>query len=407
MTNAGAPSDNPAPGSLAPRDTQGAAEAAALFAATFDGATPTVIASAAGRVNLIGEHVDYNGGQVLPMAIERRTTIAIRRASGDASTVASGTQRARGRFDAVHAEKSGNWWDYMAGVARALGDDGIAVPQFDAVVVSDVPTGAGLSSSAALEVSTASALVALAGASLDATGCARAGWRAEREFVGVPCGIMDQFASALGAAGNALHIWCDTERTELVPFRETVLIFDTAVKRSLRGSAFEVRQRECAEAFRLLKERYPELEVLADATPEQVRDAGLPGVLEKRALHVTEETRRVGQVVDALRAGRPIPGELLYASHESLRDLYECSSPELDWFVEHASEIGGVHGARLTGAGWGGCAIAIGTREALERAVQELPPAYEKRFELKPRTWLTQAADGTRVDQGARGQRAS
>lgn len=376
--------------------------AGAFFRTTF-GADPDVIASGAGRVNLIGEHLDYNGGQVLPMAIERRTQVAVRLAPNGTSVAASSSHRAVGRFDAEHPERMGHWWDYVAGVAVALARDGVQVPQFEAAVWSDVPSGAGLSSSAALEVATGTALNALAGASLPLKGIARAGWRAENEFVGVPSGIMDQFASALGAPERALHIWCDTEATEQVPFTESVLIFDTMTKRSLRQSDFQLRREECDEAFRRLRQIHPDLENLASATPDEVRGAHLPEPLDRRALHVTEENVRVQEVVAALEAGKSIPGDLLYASHRSLRDLFQCSTPELDWFVEEASHVSGICGARLTGAGWGGCAIAVGTPDALERAAAELPARYERTFGRAPRTWITKAAAGAHVDVGMRG----
>lgn len=380
-------------------------EASDYFAVAFGG-KPDVVASAAGRVNLIGEHLDYNGGQVLPMAIERRTWAAVRRrqsspgSTATLSVAASANERERGEFDATRPARVGQWWDYVTGVAGALAADGLQLPQFEIAVVSDVPQGAGLSSSAALEVATSSALAALIGSSIDVKARAAAAWRAETQFVGVPCGIMDQFASAMGAPEHALHIWCDTARTEQVPFTEAVLIFDTAVPRSLRGSAFEQRRAECEEAFRLLRGLYPSLPNLAAATPEQVIAARLPAPLDRRALHVAEENRRVERAVEALRVTGVIPGEILFQSHESLRLLYDASTPELDWFVEHAAIIDGVRGARLTGAGWGGCAIAIGDPEGLKRAAEQLPPAYEAAFGLVPRTWLTHAAAGTRVDVG-------
>lgn len=369
------------------------------FAETFGG-PPGVVASAAGRVNLIGEHVDYNGGQVLPIAIERRTWVGVRERNSSTrlSVAASANESERGEFNAESPVRAGRWWDYVAGVAAALHNDGVHLPQFEIAVVSDVPQGAGLSSSAALEVATATALNALTHADVDAKQLARAAWRAETQFVGVPCGIMDQFASALGQPGHALHIWCDTGDTENVPFTEAVLIFDTAVQRSLRGSAFEDRRAECEEALRLLRKTHPSLPDLAAATPEQIVAARLPSPLDRRALHVSEETRRVERAVEALRRTGRIPGRLLFESHESLRLLFECSTPELDWFVEHVAQIEGVSGARLTGAGWGGCAIAVGEVAALERAAAELPSAYRSVFGLTPRTWLTHAAAGGRVD---------
>ena len=161
-------------------------------------------------------------------------------------------------------------------------------------------------------------------------------WRAETGFVGVACGIMDQYASALSREGEALHLECDTIRYDFAPFRDTLLIFDTAIPRSLRTSHYNERRAECDEALRLLRERWPELPTLAAAEPEQVLSGELPPVLEDRALHVSRETRRVRDAVASLRAGGSISRELLVGSHESLRDLYECSRPELDWVVSRA-----------------------------------------------------------------------
>ncbi|HEV2641181.1 MAG TPA: galactokinase [Candidatus Elarobacter sp.] len=375
--------------------------AATFFTTTFGG-EPDVIGSAPGRVNLIGEHLDYNGGEVLPIAIERRTQVALRRSAASVSVAATTSHHSVGRFDATNPVRVGHWWDYVAGVAKMmavpLARTGRLVPQFEAAVWSDVPAGAGLSSSAALEVSTATALAALSGGPVDAAQSAGAAWRAETEFVGVPCGIMDQAASALGAPDNALHVWCDTEATEQVRFTDAVLIFDTGVKRSLRRSPFDLRRAECEEALRLLRVANPSLPNLAAATPDEVRAATLPDPILRRALHVTQETRRVRRAVLSLQHGESIPGELLYESHESLRLLFECSTPELDWFVDHAARIPGIHGARLTGAGWGGCAIAIGERDALERAAADLPAEYERAFGHAARTWITHAAMGACVD---------
>ena len=376
---------------------RGAEGASALFERRF-GRAPAVIASAAARVNLIGEHTDYNGGEVLPIAIARRTYVALGTADGSASHAVSATEKGEGSFDARRPARGGGWWDYLAGVVHELEAAGTAVPQLAAAVWSDVPAGAGLSSSAALEVATGAAIETLIGEGRSLKEMALLCQRAESQFVGVACGIMDQFAAALGREGHALHVWCDTAETEHVPMHDAVLIFDTAVPRSLRGSAFNTRRAECDAALALLRERDPELRTLADAEPEFVRQAGLPDTLARRALHVSEETRRVRATVTALKAGGSLPGPLLLASHASLRDLYECSSPELDWFVERAMKAPGVGGARLTGAGWGGCAIAVGGEDALNAAAPEIARDYEARFGRAPRVWLTRAHAGGRVD---------
>jgi galactokinase len=288
----------------------------------------------------------------------------------------------------------------MAGVCAKIRSDGVAPPQFDAMVVSDVPIGAGLSSSAALEVATALALTALTGHSLDRKDLALVGWRAENQFVGVNSGVMDQFASSLCEARRALHVWCDRLDTESVPMEECVLIFDTATARSLRasGSQYNARRSECEEAFRLIKVKFPELRNLADASVSEIADAELRDVLNRRALHVVEENARVGEVVRELQTTGKVPGRELYESHESLRTQYECSTPQLDWFVDRTRTAEGISGARLTGAGWGGCAIAVGPREALDALVEKTSGAYEAKFRLKPRIWLTSAGDGARLE---------
>jgi len=223
-------------------------------------------------------------------------------------------------------------------------------------------------------------------------------WRAETGFVGVGCGIMDQFASALCRAGEALHLECDTARYDFAPFGDALLIFDTAIPRSLRTSHYNERRTECDEALRLLRLRWPDLPSLAAAEPEQVLEARLPSPLDGRALHVSRETRRVRDAVAALRAGNRISRELLVGSHESLRDLYDCSRPELDWVVERSITFPGVLGARLTGAGWGGCAIVVGDEDALLEAGPVLAREYETRFALVPRLWLSTAASGARIE---------
>jgi galactokinase len=376
----------------------------ALFVDRF-GREPDRVASAPGRVNLIGEHTDYNGGEVLPIAIARRTWVAAgRRPAEDGSPptlrAVSGTQAAIGTASLDTPRRSGEWWDYLVGVAAPLlaASGGGRLDSIDIAVASDVPSGAGLSSSAALEVATALAVSGALGQRMELHEAAMTAWRAETGFVGVACGIMDQFASALCRAGEALHLECDTARYDFAPFGDALLIFDTAIPRSLRTSHYNERRAECDEALRLLRERWPDLPSLAAAEPEQVLEARLPSPLDGRALHVSRETRRVRDAVAALRAGHRISRELLVGSHESLRDLYDCSRPELDWVVERAITLPGVQGARLTGAGWGGCAIVVGDEAALREAEPVLATEYESRFALVPRLWLSTASPGARVE---------
>jgi galactokinase len=357
--------------------------AAELFRKQFQ-SEPRVVASAPGRVNLIGEHTDYNGGDVLPMAIAQRTTVAIAPAPpGETSAAVSVQQALLGRFSVAHLAPERQWWDYVGGVAAAFIESGYTVPDFQIAVASDVPVGAGLSSSAALETATAVALDHLLGLSLAPHKLALLGTRAEREFVGVASGIMDQQASALGAAHQAVHIRCDTGAYDHVPFDDAVLIFDTGVRRALTDSAFNARRAECQAALAQLRAIDPALPFLAAASLDLLRDARLPAPLDRRARHVVTEQARVRRVVDALRVGESIPGQALFASHESLRVDYECSTPELDAFVERARHTEGVTGARLTGAGWGGCAIAVGAPRALAQL------GYG---------WITHASAGARIE---------
>lgn len=371
----------------------------ALFLERF-GREPDAIASAPGRVNLIGEHTDYNGGEVLPIAISRRTWVAVGRRTGDDTPTlraASATQAMAGSAPLVAPVRSGEWWDYLVGVASPLlaaAGETESRTSLDVAVVSDVPTGAGLSSSAAIEVATALGVGTVLGVRQTLQEAALAAWRAETGFVGVACGIMDQFASALCREGEALHLECDTAAYDFAPFRDTLLIVDTAIPRSLRTSHYNERRAECDEALRRLRERWPDLPSLAAAEPEQVLEAGLPDPLDRRALHVLRETRRVRDAVASLRSGTPISRDLLVGSHVSLRDLYECSRPELDWVVDRAIALPGVRGARLTGAGWGGCAIVVGEEAALREAGPVLAREYEARFRLTPRLWMSGAGAG-------------
>jgi galactokinase len=372
------------------------------FQDTYHG-EPDVIASAPGRVNIIGEHIDYNGGQVLPMAIDRRTYVAMRaRPVAGLSRVVSETQTVSAEFDIRSIVRAGQWWDYVTGVCDAFASGSVRLPQVEVIVTSDVPVGSGLSSSAALEMATSVSLAALVGETRPLEDLALLSWRVENEFVGVACGVMDQFASGLGEQGHALHLWCDSLDTDQVAMKEAVLIFDTVTPRSLRTSQFNKRQLECQEALTLLRERNPGLENLASVRPDEVRAARLPSNLEKRALHVAEETLRVTALVQSLAKSGLVSGETLYASHESLRTQYECSTPELDWFVDRAREIPGVRGARLTGAGWGGCAIAVGDLDALTSAHDALCSDYEINFGRAPMTWLTHAEQGAKVEMSNR-----
>jgi galactokinase len=378
-----------------------AERARSLFRATFGG-DPVVIASAPGRVNLIGEHTDYNGGEVLPIAIQQRLCVAMAPGRGARSRAVSAGQPAGGEFSVHGGHASGAWWDYVHGSLHELRTLGVDVPEVDVAVVSQVPAGAGLSSSAALEVAALTAGLVTSGARLldhhDAL--AAIAHRVETGFVGVPCGMMDQTASAYSVENHALRVFCDSQIRELVPFHHEVLIVDTAVPRELRRSRYNERVAECQAALERLRLLDPALPDLAHATVELIDAANLVAPLHGRARHVVTETRRVGAFVDAL-AGHESLGPLLESSHRSLRDDFECSTPELDWVVAMASRTPAIDGARLTGAGWGGCAIVVGAAAALTALEAELPAAFRSRWKREPRTWRTHAEAGVDVEWAA------
>lgn len=364
------------------------------------GRMPDVVASAPGRVNLIGEHTDYNGGDVLPIAIEQRTYVAALRSSLGKSRARSSGAGAEGVFDAQAPTKTDDWWDYVSGVTWAFSRRGAVLPQIDFAIASDVPQSAGLSSSAALEVAVAAAINALIGSPFTTQNLAELAHEAERDFVGVSCGIMDQFASALAHEGHALLIHCDSGQTEEVQFAGHVLIVDSGVRRDLRDGALNQRQRECASALAWMRAAGVTAPSLAQAPGDVLKRVPFGEPLGSRVRHVIEEQARVAQAVAALRATGTLPAELLIASHESLRTLYDCSSPELDWIVEALSAQPGVAGARLTGAGWGGCAIALGTdADALRHAAATVMPRYAERFRHAGDVWLTRPSAGVQVER--------
>lgn len=375
-----------------------AEEARRHFSRSFGG-EPSLVVSAAGRVNLIGEHVDYNGGEALPIAIQRRTAVAVRvRAGAKVTRINSGGTGGVLQLDHARLARRRKWTDYPAGVLDQFIGKGIDVPGMEVAVASDVPSGSGLSSSAAIEVAFAFAVQQLLGLDLDRVALALLCQQAERQFVGVPCGAMDQLSAACGEVGHALYMHFSPAQVRPVPLSENVLVVDTAVPRNLRASAYEERVRECAVALAAIRRMVPDLPSLAAATMDQLDGAEMPDLARRRARHVIAECDRVRQAVALLAAGERFPGRLALASHESLRVDYECSSPELDWIVDRVMRTSGIVGARLTGAGWGGCAVVFGETDALGALQETLPPAYEAAIGHKARAWLVSADAGARVE---------
>ena len=377
------------------------------FSARF-GHEPEAVGVAPGRVELLGNHTDYNEGFVLTAAIDRGIAIAgccreaprVRIASpemGDALVT----------FDPETLEKdpTAPWTDYVKGVVEQLNNAGVNVGGFDAVVVSDVPVGGGVSSSAALLVATAQLLLSLYPHTLavDSMGLAKLCRRAENEFVGAPVGLLDQFSSVFGKAGHALFLDCRSEEWRAVTLpsdRARILIADTRVKHDLAaGGGYRERRQQCEEAalWFAAKEPGAQIRTLRDVTPEMVEaHAGeLDPVLEKRARHIVYENKRVRMGGAALESGNVAAfGEVMSNTHESCRRFFENSCEEVDALVEIAEKQPGVYGAKLSGGGWGGCAVILHRPDVTDALSAALTEGYRARFGKDPVLIPTEAAQG-------------
>jgi galactokinase len=358
---------------------------------------------APGRVNLIGEHTDYNDGYVLPMAIDRETVVAgrvrddnrVRARSLDADVTCEF------ELDALTGKGKGFWGDYVEGVAYALVRRDVPLRGADLLIKSDVPVGAGLSSSAALEISVGLAFASLAGAGdFNRVQLALCGQTAEHVYVGTKSGIMDQFISALGRQGNALLIDCRSLQATPVPLDldDTIIaICDTNVKHKLAASAYNTRRAECEQAVELLRQHLTGIRALRDVRLpdfEQYQNF-LPEVIRRRCRHVITENGRTLSAVEAMGANNAEGlGRLMESSHLSLRDDYEVSSRELDVMVEIAMSIEGVTGARMTGGGFGGCTVNLVRHEAFDEFRCRITDGYRAATGLTPTIYISGASDG-------------
>lgn len=380
------------------------------FASRF-GRAPAGSACAPGRVNLIGEHTDYNGGWVLPAAIELSSFVDVRFRS---DRRVCGYSTSRGEAEAGLAEPAhGNWLDYPRGVARVLARAG-RLPErgFELLVRGELPEGAGLSSSASLLAASALALRSAAGLSLrseELPDLARACQRAEAAFVGTPCGVMDPFVSLHAARAHGLLLRCSDLSFRQVPLPEALqlVIVDSGVEHALRTGGYAERARECAQALveaqRVLGIELGNLSALGEEQLAGLEPA-LDPLLFRRVRHVVTENARVAAVALALgRTDFEALGSLLYASHESLRLDYAVTCDETDWLVAHSRELAAVFGARMTGAGWGGCTLHVVRAPDGPGAAEALAEAFRGRFGRRPRTWITRAAAGARLTHAGDG----
>jgi galactokinase len=366
---------------------------------------PPRVFIAPGRVNLIGEHLDYNEGFVLPCAIEFSTRAAIAPRADQKLVLRSAEFSEPFEFDLANLPQKplGRWSDYVLGVAIMLRQAGHLAQGANLLVHGEVPIGAGLSSSAAIEVATALALLSLTGTKLTSPEIAKLCQRAENEFVGARVGIMDQFVSCLGKTGHALLLECRSLQFDLVPVPEQVklVICNTMVKHELSGGEYNRRREECEEGVRILSKSFPGIRALRDVTLEQLSLAAnaLPPVIYKRCRHVVEEIGRVLEAVDCLRSGNLNQmGRLMRESHCSLRDLYEVSCRELDAMVEAAEGLPGYYGGRMTGGGFGGCTVNLVTSSHAETFRESIADRYRERTGISPEIYICSPADGAHVE---------
>ena len=358
------------------------------------------IVRAPGRVNLIGEHTDYNEGFVLPAAIDLEIRIAYLPTADRRVELTRLDSGQRDGFDLdTPRAKTGSWLDYVAGTAWALTEAGLSLTGLRGVVASTLPTSAGLSSSAAIELASAWAMLDDGAAAVDRFELARRCQRAENAYVGVNSGLMDQFSESCGVAGSALFLDCRSSEWRPVPLPPglEVVVLHTGSPRSLTRSEYNVRRGQCEAAVAALSRSDPAIHSLRDVTPRALAAAGgrLDPVEFRRARHIVSENERVGATVEALEAGDlEAVGELFAASHASLRDDYEVSSPELDAMVEIAVAVPGVIAARMTGAGFGGCTVNLVRPEAIGPLTAAVRDEYPSRTGLTPMILPVHVASG-------------
>ena len=362
---------------------------------------PVAVAHAPGRVNLIGEHTDYQEGFVLPMTVDRYVAVAFAPRSDRMIRAHTSlfNKTVEYPLDGLTPIGQGCWSDYITGTAWAMHEAGFPLIGIDIAVKSDLPMGAGLSSSAALEVATARALCSVSQCTWDPIVMAQLARRAENEFVGVGCGIMDQVASGAGVAGHALLLDCRSLAVDpiAIPAGLSIIVMDTGIRRSLGTTEYDTRRKACNGALDAARRRHPDVRTLRDVDPallEAIRSE-LDVTAYRRVAHVVAENARPAQLAAAFAVGNyERAGDLVNASHTSLRDLYEVSSPELNFVTNLARRTSKCYGARMTGAGFGGSAIALVASEAAGAFAAEVSATYRAKGSAEGQFFTCHPADG-------------
>lgn len=366
--------------------------------------------SSPGRVNLLGEHVDYNGGPVLPVAIDRTVSLWAKRSDGDHFTIQALDLDERVTFSATSCERKQTldgkplpqWALYPAGIVVAAIQKSLNVSGFEAVFSSTIPMGSGLSSSAAVEIAFCALLRELGGWQIDNLEIALLSLTAERDYVGVNCGIMDQFACANGIENAALYLDTASLEWSSIPLDAdiSIIIADSKIERSLASSAYNERRASCDQALAILQQFIPGISFLAQVNSQQLEQFAdkIPAIPYKRAKHVIEECERVRNAVEVLKAGKVDEfGRLMREGHDSLKNLYEVSIPALDSLVNIANQLPGCYGSRMTGAGFGGCTVSLVSRKDSDKFIKGLKRTYEKESGQKIEVYACKASNGVSV----------
>jgi galactokinase len=361
------------------------------------------IIRAPGRVNLIGEHTDYNDGFVFPMAIEPQVIFVCRPRTDGKIVVRSSLfpgQAAEFSLQGKQGRGEPKWSNYVRGPIALLLERGIPLVGMDCLIVNTLPMGGGLSSSAAMEVGTTRAMLALAGQTLDATAIAQLTQKAEHTYADVPCGIMDQTIVTSGRSGHAMLLDCRDNSRQFIPLNPhdvTVVVVNSMVKHELSGGEYAQRRQQCETGVAHFQKTNPAIKALRDVTIQQVLDAqhAIGDVVFRRCRHVVGENQRCLDFAEDLKAARyENAGKLMVQSHNSLRDDYEVSTPELDYLVATSVSIKGVYGSRMTGGGFGGCTVSLVMPRFADTFISEIRSAYEAKYRIAPVIFATTATDG-------------